>query len=298
MTKRIRLLVVLSVLLLAFAAAVPVSAQTIGLAISTLNNPFFVDLKEGAEEKAAELGVTLRVVDAQDDPARQLAGIEDLIAAGVDVILINPTDSAAVVPGVLAANRAGIPVITVDRAADGGVIVSHIASDNVLGGRMAAQLIVELSGGRAKVVELEGIPGTTAARERGQGFNEVISQYPGIVVVARQEAGFDRARGLTVMENILQAQPEIDFVFAHNDEMALGALVAIEAAGRAGQIKVIGFDATADAVRAVQEGRMLATIAQQPRLMGALGVETAVKVLRGEPVDKFIPVPLSLVVGR
>ncbi|MFO7265551.1 MAG: ribose ABC transporter substrate-binding protein RbsB [Limnochordales bacterium] len=298
MTKRIRLLVVLSVLLLAFAAAVPVSAQTIGLAISTLNNPFFVDLKEGAEEKAAELGVTLRVVDAQDDPARQLAGIEDLIAAGVDVILINPTDSAAVVPGVLAANRAGIPVITVDRAADGGVIVSHIASDNVLGGRMAAQLIVELSGGRAKVVELEGIPGTTAARERGQGFNEVISQYPGIVVVARQEAGFDRARGLTVMENILQAQPEIDFVFAHNDEMALGALVAIEAAGRAGQIKVIGFDATADAVRAVQEGRMLATIAQQPRLMGALGVETAVKVLRGEPVDKFIPVPLSLVIGR
>lgn len=295
---RTRILLVLSALLLAFAAAVPVSAQTIGLAISTQSNPFFVDLREGAEEKAAELGVQLRVVDAQDDSARMLAGIEDLIAAGVDVLLINPTDSAAVIPGVLAANRAGIPVITVDRAADGGVVVSHIASDNVLGGRMAAELIVKASGGKAKVVELEGIPGTTAARERGQGFNEVISQYPGIVVVARQEAGFDRARGLTVMENILQAQPEIDFVFAHNDEMALGALVAIEAAGRAGQIKVIGFDATADAVRAVQEGRMLATIAQQPRLMGALGVETAVKVLRGEPVDKFIPVPLSLVIGR
>ena len=292
---RTRILLVLSALLLAFAAAVPVSAQTIGLAISTQANPFFVDLREGAEEKAAELGVQLRVVDAQDDSARMLAGIEDLIAAGVDVLLINPTDSAAVIPGVLAANRAGIPVITVDRAADGGVVVSHIASDNVLGGRMAAELIVKASGGKAKVVELEGIPGTTAARERGQGFNEVISQYPGIVVVARQEAGFDRARGLTVMENILQAQPEIDFVFAHNDEMALGALVAIEAAGRANQIKVIGFDATDDAVRAVREGRMLATVAQQPRLMGALGVETAVKVLRGETVDAFIPVPLSLV---
>ncbi|MFO7311973.1 MAG: substrate-binding domain-containing protein, partial [Bacillota bacterium] len=214
---RTRILLVLSALLLAFAAAVPVSAQTIGLAISTQSNPFFVDLREGAEEKAAELGVQLRVVDAQDDSARMLAGIEDLIAAGVDVLLINPTDSAAVIPGVLAANRAGIPVITVDRAADGGVVVSHIASDNVLGGRMAAELIVKASGGKAKVVELEGIPGTTAARERGQGFNEVISQYPGIVVVARQEAGFDRARGLTVMENILQAQPEIDFVFAHND---------------------------------------------------------------------------------
>ncbi|OUM94074.1 MAG: D-ribose ABC transporter substrate-binding protein [Firmicutes bacterium ZCTH02-B6] len=290
-----RILLVLSALLLAFATAVPVSAQTIGLAISTQSNPFFVDLREGAEAKAAELGVQLRVVDAQDDSARMLAGIEDLIAAGVDVILINPTDSAAVIPGVLAANRAGIPVITVDRAADGGQVVAHIASDNVLGGRMAAELVVAKSGGQAKVVELEGIPGTTAARERGQGFNEVIGQYPGIVVVARQEAGFDRARGLTVMENILQAQPEIDFVFAHNDEMALGALVAIEAAGRADKIQIIGFDATDDAVRAVREGRMLATVAQQPRLMGALGVETAVKVLRGETVDGFIPVPLSLV---
>ena len=292
---RTRILLVLSALLLAFAAAIPASAQTIGLAVSTQSNPFFVDLREGAEAKAAELGVQLRVVDAQDDSARMLAGIEDLIAAGVDVLLINPTDSAAVIPGVLAANRAGIPVITVDRAADGGVIVSHIASDNVLGGRMAAELVVQASGGQAKVVELEGIPGTTAARERGQGFNEVIGQYPGITVVARQEAGFYRARGLTVMENILQAQPQIDFVFAHNDEMALGALVAIEAAGRASQIKVIGFDATDDAVRAVREGRMLATVAQQPRLMGALGVEVAVKVLRGETVDAFIPVPLALV---
>lgn len=297
MMKRVRLLVMFSVLVLAFAAAVPAAAQSVGLAVSTLNNPFFVDLKEGAEAKAAELGLTLRVVDAQDDPARQLAGIEDLIAAGVDVILINPTDSAAVVPAVLAANRAGIPVITVDRAADGGLVVSHIASDNVLGGRMAAELIVERAGGQAKVVELEGIPGTTAARERGQGFNEVMGQHPGMVVVARQEAGFDRARGLTVMENILQAQPEIHFVFAHNDEMALGALVAIEAAGRAGQIQVVGFDATDDAVRAVSQGRMLATVAQQPRLMGALGVETAVKVLAGQPVDAFIPVPLTLVVA-
>lgn len=292
-----RWLVVLSVLLLAFAVSIPASAQTIGLAISTQGNPFFVDLKEGAEAKAAELGVQLRVVDAQDDSARQLAGIEDLIAAGVDLILINPTDSAAVISGVLAANRAGIPVVTVDRTADGGQVMAHVASDNVLGGRMAGELIAESSGGRAKVVELEGIPGTNAARERAAGFNEIIGQYPGIVLVARQEAGFDRARGLTVMENILQAQPEIDFVFAHNDEMALGALVAIEAAGRADKIQIVGFDATDDAVRAVEEGRMLVTVAQQPRLIGALGVEVAVQVLAGESVDEFIPVPLALVLA-
>ncbi|MDI9464489.1 ribose ABC transporter substrate-binding protein RbsB [Candidatus Darwinibacter acetoxidans] len=289
------LLVVLAVLLCTALVSAAASAYTIGFAVSTLDNPFFVDLKDGAEAKAAELGVTLRVVDAQDDPARQLAGIEDLIARGVDLILVNPTDSSAVVPAILAANRAGIPIITVDRGAEGGEVVAHIASDNVLGGRMAGEFIAELLGGKGKVVELEGIPGTSAARERGQGFNEVIATYPDIQVVARQEAGFDRARGLTVMENILQAQPEIDALFCHNDEMALGAIIAIQAAGRADKIKVVGFDATDDAVQAVKEGRMLATIAQQPRLMGELGVEYAIKVLSGETVDKFIPVPLELV---
>lgn len=271
---------------------------TLGLSISTLNNPFFVDLKEGAEAKAAELGVRLIVLDAQNDPSRQLAQVEDLIAQRVDAILINPTDSSAIVPAVLAANRAGIPVLTVDRGADGGQVASHIASDNVAGGRMAGELIAQILGGRGRVVELEGIPGTSAARDRGTGFNEVIRRYPGIEVVARQEAGFDRARGLTVMENILQAQPRIDAVFAHNDEMALGAITAIEAAGRQAAIKVVGFDATADAVKAVQEGRMLATIAQKPRLMGELGVETAVKLLSGQQVPSYIPVPLELVMKR
>lgn len=283
-------------LLLTLVTSTMAAAQTIGLAISTLKNPFFVDLKEGAEAKATEYGVELIILDAQDDPARQLSQIEDLIARGVDVILVNLVDRVAGVPGVLAANRAGIPVISVDRDSDGGVLASHIASDNVLGGRMAGELIAKVLGGQGKVVELEGIPGTSGARERGAGFNEVIRQYPGIQVVARQEAGYDRARGMTVMENILQAQPEIDAVFAHNDEMALGALVAIEAAGRADEILVVGFDATAEAVQAVKEGRMFATIAQQPILMGELAIETAMKLLRGEPVDPYVPVPLQIVI--
>lgn len=298
--KHLRLAAVLVGVVAVLAASGVAAARTytLGLSISTLNNPFFVDLKEGAEAKAAELGVRLIVLDAQNDPSRQLAGIEDLIAQRVDAILINPTDSSAIVPAVLAANRAGIPVLTVDRGADGGRVAAHIASDNVAGGRMAGELIAEILNGRGKVVELEGIPGTSAARDRGAGFNEVIRKYPGIEVVARQEAGFDRARGLTVMENILQAQPRIDAVFAHNDEMALGAITAIEAAGRLAQIKVVGFDATADAVKAVQQGRMLATIAQKPRLMGELGVETAVKLLRGEQVPAYIPVPLELVMKK
>lgn len=267
----------------------------VGLAISTLNNPFFVDLKEGAEEAAAALGLDLIVADAQNDAARQFSSIEDLIQRGVKVLVVNPTDSDAVAPAIKAANNAGIPVITVDRGANGGKVVTHIASDNVAGGKMAGQYIIDLLGSKGKVVELEGIPGTSAARDRGKGFNEAVSAASGLEVVARQEAGFDRAKGMTVMENILQAQPEINAIFAHNDEMALGALRAIEAAGRSAQIKVVGFDATADAVAAVKAGTMAATVAQKPRDMGKIAMEAAQKVLAGETLAGYIPVELALI---
>jgi ribose transport system substrate-binding protein len=159
---------------------------------------------------------------------------------------------------------------------------------------MAGEYVAKLIGGKGRVVELEGIPGTSAARDRGKGFNEVMKKYPGIEVVARQEAGFDRAKGLTVMENILQAQPKIDAVFAHNDEMALGALKAISASGRAG-IRIVGFDAVDDAVKAVKEGKLAATVAQKPAEMGRLAVEYGLKVLDKEKLNDYIPVDLALV---
>jgi ribose transport system substrate-binding protein len=281
------------------ATETPAAAQpqeiVLGLSLSTLNNPFFVTLKEGAERAAAQYGVKLIVVDAQDDPAKEAANIEDLIQKKVSALLINPTDTKAVVPSIQKANQAGIPVFTVDRAAEGGEIVSHIASDNVAGGQMAAEFLCKALNGEGKVVELEGIPGTSAARDRGKGFNDYLKEKcPGLEVVARQPADFNRAKGLQVFENILQAQPQIDGVFAHNDEMVLGAIQAAEAAGRTGII-FVGFDAIDDAVKAVKEGKLAATVAQQPAEMGRLAVEMAVKYLRGEKVEKFIPVPLSLV---
>ena len=267
-------------------------AKKIGLVISTLNNPFFVSLKDGAEAKAKELGYELIVLDSQDDPAKEMSNVEDLITKNVAVILINPTDSDAVGNAVKAANGKNIPVITLDRGANSGEVVAHIASDNVAGGKMAGEYIIEKLGGNGKVVELEGIAGTSAARDRGQGFNDAIKAST-IQVVAKQTADFDRTKGLSVMENILQAQPEINAVFAHNDEMALGALQAIKASGR--DIMVVGFDATDDAVKAVEAGDMAATVAQQPALIGSLGVENAVKVIKGETVEKSIPVELKLV---
>ncbi|MYL35264.1 ribose ABC transporter substrate-binding protein RbsB [Pontibacillus yanchengensis] len=267
----------------------------IGLSISTQNNPFFVTLKEGAEKAAEEEGVELTTVDAQNDPGKQVSGIEDLITQNVDVLLVNPTDSAAITTAIESANEADIPVITVDRSADGGEVVSHIASDNVKGGEMAANYIVEQLSGGGKVVELEGIPGSSAARERGKGFHNVVDENDKIEVAAKQAADFDRSKGLTVMENIIQSTDNFDAVFAHNDEMALGAVQALESANMAEDTIVVGFDATDDARKAIEEGRMDATIAQQPTLIGEKAVQTAVKVHNGESVKDFIPVELKLV---
>ncbi|MEH6905129.1 ribose ABC transporter substrate-binding protein RbsB [Neobacillus drentensis] len=266
----------------------------VGLSISTLNNPFFVSLKEGAEKEAKSQGTEMITVDAQNDSAKQVSDIEDLIQKDVNVLIVNPTDSDAVKAAIESANNANIPVITVDRSANGGTVVAHIASDNVAGGQMAGDFIVEKLGKKGKVVELEGIPGSSAARERGEGFHKAIDGVKGIEVVAKQAADFDRAKGLTVMENILQGNKDIQAVFAHNDEMALGALQALEAAGLKDVI-VVGFDATDDAVKAVNDGKMGATVAQKPEEIGQKGVQTAMKVFMKESVDKFIPVSLELI---
>lgn len=265
---------------------------SVGLVLSTLNNPFFVALKDGAESKAQELGFSLVVLDSQNDSAKEIANVEDLIVRGVDAILINPADSDAVGNAIKKANQEDIPVITLDRGADSGEVVTHIASDNVAGGVMAGEFILDILNGSGKVVELEGIPGTSAARDRGKGFNEALKGSD-VTVVARQTADFDRTKGLNVMENILQGQPEIDAVFAHNDEMALGALKAVEGSGR--DILVVGFDATDDAVKSVEAGTMAATVAQQPALIGSLGVEAVADMLRNVPLDDYIPVALRLV---
>lgn len=282
----------LMVVLLAGVLFQGAKAEKIGMVISTQDNPFFVTLKEGAEKKAKELGDELIVLDSQNDPSKELSNTEDLIVKGVDVLLINPTDSDAVIASVKAANRNNIPVVTLDRGANGGKVEAHIASDNIAGGEMAGKYILSKVKEGANVVELEGIPGTTAARDRGEGFNKVVKGK--INIVARQSADFDRTKGLNVMENILQNNPNVDAVFAHNDEMALGAIKALEANNK-NQVIVVGFDATEDAVKSVKEGKMSATIAQKPEKIGEKGVEIADKIIKKEKVDNYIPIELVVV---
>ena len=267
--------------------------QRIGLSVSTLNNPFFVSLRDSAQQAADDAGAELVVSDAQNDTAQQQDDVQNFISQQVSAILVNPVDSDAVVPAVEAANDAGIPVIALDRKASGGDVVATIASDNVQGGRMAGEELIRLVGS-GNVAQLEGIPGTDPARDRGQGFQEAIDAQSSVKVVASQTADFDRSEGLTVTENIMQANSDIKGIFAQNDEMALGAVQAL--GDQAGDdVKIAGFDGGEDALNAIQDGMMNATIAQQPDKMGSLGVETAISVINGESVEENIPVEVNLV---
>ncbi|OCG01207.1 ribose ABC transporter substrate-binding protein RbsB [Gilliamella sp. wkB112] len=289
-----KIITTISVVTLSFAFVFQASAkENIALVVSTLNNPFFVTLKDGAVKKANELGYNLVVLDSQNNPAKELANVEDIIVKGTKVILINPTDSDAVGNAVLAANKAGIPVITLDRAANKGEVVSHIASDNVAGGKMAGDFIFNKLGASAKVIQLQGIVGTSASRERGDGFTKSM-QANKFTILTAQPADFDRAKGMNVMQNLLTAYPAAQAVFAENDEMALGAMRAIQTAGRT-DIFVVGFDGTEDGIKSVERGKMAATVAQQPEQIGAIGVEIADKVIKKEKVDSKVPVDLKLI---
>ena len=263
----------------------------VGFSVSTLNNPFFVSLSEGAKAEAEKQGVKLVVVDAGDDAAKQTNDIEDLISRNVSVLIVNPVDSDAVAPAVQNAVSKGIKVISVDRVVNGVEVDCQIASDNAAGAKMATEYLVELIGEGAKAAELEGVPGASATIDRGAGFHDAADTA--LDVVASQTANFNRAEGMNVMENILQSCPEVKGVFAHNDEMALGAVEAVLASGK--DIKIVGFDATDDAVAAVKSGKMAATVAQKPELMGETAVQTAMKLINGETVEKSLPVEVELI---
>ncbi|MFA3763062.1 ribose ABC transporter substrate-binding protein RbsB [Yersinia sp. 2544 StPb PI] len=281
------------VALSATVSANALAKDTIALVVSTLNNPFFVSMKDGAQKEADKLGYNLVVLDSQNNPAKELANVQDLTVRGTKLLLINPTDSDAVGNAVKMANKANIPVITLDRLANSGTVVSHVASDNRFGGKMAGDFIAKKLGNDAKVIQLEGIAGASAARERGEGFKQSMDQHK-FQLLASQPADFDRTKGLNVMQNLLTAHPNVQAVFAQNDEMALGALRALQTAGKA-DVLVVGFDGTDDGLKAVQGGKLGATIAQRPDQIGVIGVQTADKVLKGEKVQAVIPVDLKLV---
>ncbi|PFG34702.1 D-ribose ABC transporter substrate-binding protein [Sanguibacter antarcticus] len=270
------------------------SGPKVVLAISTLNNPFFVELRDGAQAAADEAGVDLYIVDAQNDSATQANQLATAEAGSTKAVIVNPVDSDASSASVNALLSADIPVIGVDRTVNDAELTSLVASDNVAGGRQAADELAAAMGEEGTVITLQGVSGTSASRDRGAGFDEGIAAYPGITVVAQQTANFDRASALDVTTNLLQAHPDVTGIFAENDEMALGAIQAL--GDRAGSdVMVVGFDGTEDGLAAISADTLYATVAQQPAELGRLAVELAVQAIDGEAVEATVPVDVVAV---
>ncbi|MGC4925691.1 substrate-binding domain-containing protein [Streptomyces sp. DT117] len=266
----------------------------VGMSLSTLNNPFFVQMKDGAQAEAKKAGIDLTVTDAQNDASQQANQLQNFTSSGVSSIIVNPVDSDAVGPGVRSANKADIPVIAADRGVNKADAATLVASDNVAGGKLAADALADKLGGKGSIVILQGTAGTSASRERGAGFTEGLKAYPDIKVVAEQPADFDRTKGLDVMTNLVQSHPGITGVFAENDEMALGAVKAL--GSKAGKsVSVVGFDGTPDGLKAVEAGTLYASVAQQPSELGRIAVQNAVKAAKGEKVEKTVKVPVKVV---
>jgi ribose transport system substrate-binding protein len=279
-------------------------APRIALVLKTANNPFFIDMQKGAEDAAKKLGVNLIVQAAERevDVEKQMQIIENLIQTKVAALCVTPSGSREIVPAIEKANRAGIPVVIVDTRVDAkamsessGKIAGFIGSDNYEGGKLAGEFIAKKLGGKGKVAVLEGIPGHETGDSRLKGFREALKATPEIEIVASQTANWERDQGFNVFQNILQSHPNVQAVFACSDLMALGAVEAIAAAKKTGQITVIGFDASDEARRAVLTGTMDATVAQSPAEMGALAVENAYRLIKGEAVKDELVVPIKLI---
>ncbi len=250
------------------ALVVPQAASAadikIGLSTPGLQFPFFVTMKNDAEQSAAKLGATIVFADAQNDSSKQASDVENFVAQGVQAILISPMTTDSLVPAIEAAVKAGIPVATVDRKANTDKVLVHVGADNVQGGRAAAKFIIDKLGNKGSVIELEGTPGASAAVDRKKGFDEVMKKS-NVKILVSQTADFNRAKGQTVMENLMQKYPKFDAVFGANDEMIIGAIEAMSAANvDLKKVVTMGFDATPDAFQYMKEGKLSGTIDQFP----------------------------------
>lgn len=279
------------------ATAQPASKGKIAVVVSTLNNPWFVVLGETAKARAIALGYDATVFDSQNDTAKEAAHFENIIADGYKAIIFNPTDANGSIANVEKAKAAGIPVFCIDREINStNAATAQMLSDSYSGCVKLGQYFVKTVGKEGEYAEILGIVGDNNTWNRSKGFHSVVDRYPGLKMVAQQSGEFDRAKGLEVMESILQAHPDIKAVFCGNDAMALGAHQALVAANKVDQVKVFGFDGADDAVKLIAEGQMTATGMQFPKTMARQAAEFADQYINGKrDFPQKIPVPVEMV---
>lgn len=273
------------------------SEKPIAIVISTLNNPWFVILAETARDRAQELGYKATIFDSQNDPSKESANFENIIASGYQAILFNPTDADGSIANVRKSKNAGIPVFCMDREINTtDEATTQILSDNYAGAVQVGQYFVKEVGKSGKYIELLGLVGDNNTWNRSKGFHSVVDRFPGLKMVAQQSADFDRAKALEVTESLLQAHPDIDAVFAGNDAMALGAYQALIAANKADKVKIFGFDGADDMVQLIADGKITATAMQFPKVMARTAAESADAYINGKrDFPQKTPVAVELV---
>ncbi|HWC99484.1 MAG TPA: sugar ABC transporter substrate-binding protein [Candidatus Sulfopaludibacter sp.] len=271
------------------------AGPVIGVSLLNLSNEFIVMLNKSMDQKARELGVRLIVNDAQRSAEKQVQQVESFIAQKVDAVILNPCEVDASSPAVEKALAAGIPVINVNSETR-MTPTAFVGSRDEDSGSMAMQYIAQRLNSKGNVLMMQGFIGQAAQIKREQGARAALAKTPDLHLLASQTAEWDRAKGMSLMENWLQSYGDrINAVFAQNDEMAMGALLAIEQSNRKGKIVLVGVDAIADALQAVKDGRLDATVFQDAKGQGAAAVATAVKIIRHEPYDKQVLIPFQLV---
>jgi ribose transport system substrate-binding protein len=266
--------------------------------MKNLTNPAWLGTWIGAQKAAAEYKMVnlTRVAPAKpDNIAEQTSLMEDVILKRPDAIVFIPVDAVALVPIVEKMNKAGIPVFVYSNEPAGGKYLFFIGNDDPALGYAAAKYGIEAIGGKGKMIIIEGTPGSSTGQGRQKGFLKAVKEYPGIEVLASQTGNFNRLKSMQVMENLLQRFPKIDLVVGANDEEAMGALEAVDQAGRLKEIKVVGIDASPDAIKAILKGRLFGSIRVDPPLAGYMVVKAAIKHLQGEKVPKRVLVPPVIV---
>ncbi|MEZ4388909.1 MAG: substrate-binding domain-containing protein [Candidatus Krumholzibacteriia bacterium] len=272
---------------------------TIGVSLLTRTHPFYQDLEAGLQAEAAKHGYQLLVQAGEFDVARQKDQIENFLVRKVDAIVLCPCDSRSIGTSVAAANAAGIPVFTADIAvlADGAHVVCHVASDNVAGGRLAAEAMARALGGEGEVAIIDH-PEVESVIQRVAGFEEELARHPGLHVVAKLPGRGTKDMAFRTAEDILQAHPGLDGIFGINDDSALGALAAVEKAGKLGQVTIVGFDAVPEARAAIDAGKIYADVVQQPREIGRATITAVAAYLAGQAVPAQQLIECQLYDGR